>query len=91
MKKRISDENAYFKKLMKIHVTTFMHNWLNHNQIENFKLTFNPVVLHTSCFNDNGVCCSRVKTSDQNVILWKLEMKIHCKMNAVKAHHVDNG
>jgi hypothetical protein len=32
-------------------------------------LTFDPVVLHTSRFNDNGVCRGWVKTSDQNVIL----------------------
>lgn len=38
-------------------------------------LTFNPVVLHTSRFNDYGVGCCWMKTSDQNVILCKIKEK----------------
>lgn len=36
-------------------------------------LTFDPVVLHTSCLNNYGVGCCWMKTSDQNMILCKIK------------------
>ena len=38
-------------------------------------LTFYPVVLHTPSLYHDGVCCGWMKTSDQNMILWKSNKK----------------